>query len=129
MALCNVTRAALWCRLTKLTPTPHGCRLAGCSSLENAESCNSFGNSKGCDGMGPLVLYSNSSPPISMVISALDEVLVHQATAENGSISFGLRATLEEIPEGFMTSTIMVGGTGITDTMRGWGQLLLRSRG
>ena len=104
-------------------------RLWSPGALQNHEACNDIGNDKGCDGMGPLVIYSNSSPPTTLVVSAFTEMLVHQASASGSDIGFGLRGTLLAIPPGFSLSTILVGGTGVTATTRAWGRLLLRSRG
>jgi hypothetical protein len=105
-------------------------RLWSADALSNAGTCNDIGNDKGCDGMGPLVIYDRTLT--SLVISPLDQFLSHQISASddsNGSttstIDCGLRGTVQSVPDGYRISTLVVGGRGVTRTVTEWGRLLL----
>ena len=45
--------------------------------------------------------------------------------ADTDTIRAGLRGTVATLPEGFKLSTILVGGQGVTATVREWGRLAL----
>ena len=45
--------------------------------------------------------------------------------ADADTIRAGLRGTVATLPEGFKLSTILVGGQGVTATVREWGRLAL----
>ena len=57
------------------------------------------------------------------------EPQVHNTVADADTIRCGLRGSVRAVPEGFRLSTIMVGGQGVTDTVREWGRLMLKSYG
>lgn len=54
-------------------------RLWSPGALVNTASCGSAGNDKGCDSMGPLVVYDRNMT--SLVIAPLDEFMVHAIAA------------------------------------------------
>lgn len=59
----------------------------------------------------------------------MSEFMVHAIAADSDTIRAGLRGTVASTPGGFTLSTIMVGGDGVTDTVREWGSLMLKHYG
>jgi hypothetical protein len=49
----------------------------------------------------------------------------HWSLADTDTIRAGLRGTVATLPAGFKLSTILVGGQGVTATVREWGRLAL----
>ena len=54
-------------------------RLWSPGALMNTASCGGAGNDKGCDSMGPLVVYDRNMA--SLVVAPLDEFMVHAIAA------------------------------------------------
>jgi hypothetical protein len=102
-------------------------RLWSPGALINDAPCGSAGNDKGCDAMGPLVMYNRNLT--TLVIAPLDNFMVHNTAADAETIRCGLRGTVKQAPDGFKLSTIVVGGAGVTATVREWGRLSLQQYG
>lgn len=102
-------------------------RLWSPGALSNDGKCGSAGNDKGCDGMGPLVIYDRNLT--TLLIAPLDQFMVNSAAADASTIRCGLRGSVASVPAGFTLSTILVGGRGVTATVRRWGELMLRRYG
>ena len=75
----------------------------------------------------PLVVYDRNLT--TLLIAPLDQFMVNSAAADASTIRCGLRGSVASVPAGFTLSTILVGGRGVTATVRRWGELMLRRYG
>lgn len=78
----------------------------------------------GINGGTPLILFNESLRTV--ILSPLQNFMASGHDQTNMTISAGLFASIEDYPTAFSHSSILFGGYGITKTMMGWGDLLLK---
>ncbi len=104
------------------------CMSTGHTGMFNAQGIPNSGLQ---DNSGtPLVLYSQSGA--SMIISPVSAMMTSQvvfAGLVGTSMGVGHNAMVTEVPAGWTQETLLVGGTGVNNTVMAWGDLLLKRGG
>eukprot|EP01043_Picozoa_sp_COSAG02_P034822 COSAG02_NODE_2457_length_8810_cov_4.343933_7_plen_1170_part_00 len=80
-------------------------------------------------GMAPFLLYDQQAR--AAVISPLDNFFVgiHSTKASEDHVQAGIKASVRQIPAGFVHETLLVAGRGINDTLISFGDVMLERGG
>mmetsp|Transcript_14835 Transcript_14835/g.43962 ORF Transcript_14835/g.43962 Transcript_14835/m.43962 type:complete len:865 (-) Transcript_14835:64-2658(-) len=90
---------------------------------------HSGGVGQGVTGTGPVVVFDSPSAITSVVLSPYNNMMIANQKVVNGSLTYGVMASVQGLPKAFAYETVVILSEGINTAMDAWGDALLAKSG